>query len=155
MGNRVGIYRLTGRSVFATDATNASRTLLYNITNLAWDEELCALWEVPRRALPEARDCSARFGETTLDGSLARPLPICGVMGDSQASLFAQRCFAPGSAKVTFGTGSSILLNIGSLPRFSAMGVLTALAWTHAGEPTYALEGIIISSASTLTWLRD
>lgn len=149
------IYRLTGGSVFATDATNASRTLLYDITNLTWDEVLCALWEVPRQALPEVRDCSARFGETTLDGSLARPLPICGVMGDSQASLFAQRCFAPGATKVTFGTGSSILLNIGSEPRFSAKGVLTALAWTHAGVPTYALEGIIISSASTLTWLRD
>lgn len=149
------IYRLTGGKVFATDATNASRTLLYDLTKLAWDEELCALWEVPRRALPEVRDCTAQFGETTLDGSLARPLPICGVMGDSQASLFAQRCFAPGSAKVTFGTGSSLLLNIGSHPRFSDKGVLTALAWVHAGVPTFALEGIIISSASTLTWLRD
>jgi glycerol kinase len=149
------IYRLTGGNVFATDATNASRTLLYDITKLAWDEALCALWEVPRSALPEVRECTARFGETTLDGSLARPLPICGVMGDSQASLFAQRCFAPGSAKVTFGTGSSLLLNIGSHPRFSDQGVLTALAWVHAGVPTFALEGIIISSASTLTWLRD
>jgi glycerol kinase len=149
------IYRLTGGKVFATDATNASRTLLYDITTLAWDEELCALWEVPRSAMPEVRECTARFGETALDGSLARPLPICGVMGDSQASLFAQRCFAPGSAKVTFGTGSSLLLNIGSHPRFSDKGVLTALAWVHAGVPTFALEGIIISSASTLTWLRD
>jgi glycerol kinase len=76
-------------------------------------------------------------------------------MGDSQASLFAQRCFAPGTAKVTFGTGSSLLLNIGSKPRFSDKGVLTALAWTHRGQPTYAFEGIVISSASTLTWLRD
>ena len=149
------IYRLTGGKVFATDATNASRTLLYDITKLAWDEELCALGEVPMRALPEVRECTARFGETTLDGALARPLPICGVMGDSQASLFAQRCFAPGSAKVTFGTGSSLLLNIGNQPRLSEKGVLTALAWIHAGVPTYAFEGIIISSASTLTWLRD
>jgi glycerol kinase len=76
-------------------------------------------------------------------------------MGDSQASLFAQRCFAPGAAKVTFGTGSSLLLNIGEQPRFSNSGVLTALAWVHAGVPTYAFEGIIISSAATLTWLRD
>ena len=149
------IYRLTGGNVFATDATNASRTLLYDITQLAWDEALCALWDVPRRALPEVRECSARFGETTLGGSLVQPLPICGVMGDSQASLFAQRCFAPGSAKVTFGTGSSLLLNIGHRPRFSDKGVLTALAWVHAGVPTFALEGIVISSASTLTWLRD
>ncbi|RXK53591.1 glycerol kinase GlpK [Oleiharenicola lentus] len=149
------IYRLTGGQVFATDTTNASRTLLYDIGRLAWNDELCALWEVPRRALPEVRDCSASFGETTLSGELVEPLPICGVMGDSQASLFAQRCYAPGAAKVTFGTGSSLLLNIGDTPRFSAQGVLTALAWSHAGRPTYAFEGIIISSASTLTWLRD
>jgi len=110
---------------------------------------------VPIRSLPEVRDSSARFGATTLDGGLTSPLPICGVMGDSQASLFAQRCFEPGAAKVTFGTGSSLLLNIGSQPRFSTQGVLTALAWTCRGVPTYAFEGIIISAASTLTWLRD
>jgi glycerol kinase len=149
------IYRLTEGRVFATDSTNASRTLLYDIVRLRWDEELCALWEVPMRALPEVRDSSAAFGETTLDGTLAKALPIHGVMGDSQASLFAQRCYAPGAAKVTFGTGSSLLLNIGNTPRFSNQGVLTALAWTRAGVPTYAFEGIIISSASTLTWLRD
>ena len=149
------IYRLTEGKVFATDATNASRTLLYDITRLAWDEELCALWEVPRRALPEVRDCTARFGETTVNGALARPIPLCGVMGDSQASLLAQRCVSPGSAKITFGTGSSLLLNVGHRPRLSPSGVLTALAWIHGGVPTYAFEGIIISSASTLTWLRD
>jgi glycerol kinase len=149
------VYRFTQGRVFATDSTNASRTLLFDIGRLAWDDELCALWEVPRHALPEVRDSSAAFGDTTLEGTFATPLPIRGVMGDSQASLFAQRCFAPGSAKVTFGTGSSLLLNIGNTPRFSEQGVLTALAWTHAGRPTYAFEGIIISSASTLTWLRD
>lgn len=149
------IYRLTAGRVFATDTTNASRTLLFDIGRLAWDDALCALWEVPLAALPEVRDSTAAFGETTLDGTLARPLPIRGVMGDSQASLFAQRCFTPGAAKVTFGTGSSLLLNIGAQPRFSSQGVLTALAWSHAGVPTYAFEGIIISSASTLTWLRD
>jgi len=149
------IYRLTQARVFATDSTNASRTLLFDIGQLSWDDELCALWEVPRRALPEVRDSSAAFGETTLEGLLDRPLPIRGVIGDSQASLFAQRCFAPGAAKVTFGTGSSLLLNIGSNLRFSRRGVLTALAWTHADVPTYAFEGIIISAASTLTWLRD
>ena len=149
------IYRLTAGRVFATDSTNASRTLLFDITHLAWDEELCTLWEVPRRALPEVRESSAHFGDTTLGGLLGRPLPIRGVMGDSQASLFAQGCFAPGSAKVTFGTGSSVLLNIGERPRFSNQGVLTALAGVHHGVPTYAFEGIIISSASTLVWLRD
>lgn len=149
------IYRLTGGRVHATDSTNASRTLLYDIGRLAWSEALCALWQVPLRALPEVRDSSAAYGETTLDGTLARPLPIRGVMGDSQASLFAQRCFAPGAAKVTFGTGSSLLLNIGAQLRLSERGVVTTLAWTHRGVPTYAFEGIIISSAATLTWLRD
>jgi len=149
------IYRLTGGKVFATDSTNASRTLLFDIGKLRWDETLCDLWEVPLRALPEVRESSARFGETTLNGLLSQPLPICGVMGDSQSSLFAQRCFTPGSAKVTFGTGSSILLNIGEKMRPPVPGVLTALAWVYAGVPTYALEGLIISSASTLNWLRD
>lgn len=149
------IYRLTQGRVFATDSTNASRTLLFDLTRLCWDDDLCALWEVPRRALAEVRESSAGFGDTTLEGVLDRPLPIRGVMGDSQASLLAQGCVAPGSAKVTFGTGSSLLLNIGSQPRFSGQGVLTALAWVRDGVPTYAFEGIIISSASTLTWLRD
>jgi glycerol kinase len=149
------LHRLTQGRTFATDTTNASRTLLYDITRLRWDDDLCAFWEVPRTALPEVRDGSALFGETTLDGALTRPLPICGVMGDSQASLFAQRCFEPGSAKATFGTGTSVLLNLGATPRIADGGVLTALAWTHAGQPTYALEGIITCSAATLTWLRD
>lgn len=149
------IYRLTAGRVFATDSTNASRTLLFDIGRLAWDDELCALWDVPPRALPEVRESTAAFGETTLDGALSHPLPIRGVMGDSQAALFAQRCFEPGSAKVTFGTGSSILLNIGSQPRLSSRGVVTTLAWVHAGMPIYAFEGIIISSGATLTWLRD
>lgn len=149
------VYRFTHGRVFATDTTNASRTLLFDIGRLRWDEELCALWQVPVNALPEVKDSSAMYGETTLEGTFARPLPIRGVMGDSQASLFAQRCFAPGSAKVTFGTGSSLLLNIGERARFSGHGVLTALAWTHGGRATYAFEGIIISSASTLVWLRD
>jgi glycerol kinase len=110
---------------------------------------------VPLKALPRVLDSTAKFGETTLDGLLDKPLTICGVIGDSQASLFAQRCFEPGSAKVTFGTGSSLLMNIGDEPRLSGNGVLTALAWSHAGVPTYAFEGIIISSAATLAWLRD
>jgi glycerol kinase len=149
------VYRLTKGAVFATDSTNASRTLLFDIGKLCWDEELCSWWQVPRQALPEVRDCSARFGETTLDGALERPLPICGVIGDSQASLFAQRCYEPGSAKVTFGTGSSVLLNIGPQMKLSPKGVVTALAWTIHGVSTYAFEGIIISSAATLSWLRE
>ena len=149
------IYRLTERRVFATDSTNASRTLLFDLHTRTWDDALCRLWQVPRNALPEVRESSATFGETTLEGALPAPLPIRGVMGDSQASLLAQGCIAPGAAKVTFGTGSSLLLNVGATPRAAGQGVLTALAWVLHGEPTYAFEGIIISSGSTLTWLRD
>ena len=146
------IYRLTCGAVFATDHTNACRTLLFDIGRLRWDEELCALFEVPIKALPEVRESSAQFGATTLG---EKTLPICGVMGDSQAALLAQRCFDSGTAKVTFGTGSSILLNIGSERRQAPTGVVTTLAWVMNGTPTYAFEGIIISSGATLTWLRD
>ncbi len=149
------VHRLTEGRVCATDSTNASRTLLYDIHRLGWDPELCGWWEVPAAALPEVRDGLGRFGETTLGGLLPRPLPICGVLGDSQAALLGQGCVRPGMAKVTFGTGSSVLLNIGAKPLASGQGLVTALAWTHRGVPTYAFEGIIISSAATLAWLKD
>lgn len=149
------VYRLTQGAVFATDFTNASRTLLFDLRQLSWDDDLCELWRVPRRALPEVRESFASFGETTLEHTLARPLKICGVMGDSQAALFAHGCFERGTAKVTFGTGSSVLLNIGSKLQLSRKGVVTALAWVFQGKPVYAFEGIIVSSASTLIWLRD
>lgn len=149
------IHRLTGGAVLAGDSSNASRTLLYDVRRLDWSDELCALWEVPRRSLPEVRDSAATYGRTDVGGALAAPVPICGVMGDSQAALFAHGCHAPGAAKVTLGTGSSVLLNIGREFRRPGEGMLTALGWTRAGVPTYAREGIIISAASTLTWLRD
>jgi glycerol kinase len=149
------IYRLTRGAVFATDHTNASRTLLYDIGRLAWDQELAAAWDVPVQALADVRPSAATFGETTLGGALSRPRPICGVIGDSQASLFAHRCFEPGSAKVTFGSGSSVLLNVGATMPPASGGAVATLAWVHDSKPTYALEGIITFSASTLTWLRD
>lgn len=149
------IHRLTGGEVFATDGTNACRTLLFDINDRRWSPELCAMWGVPMAALPEVRDSSADFGETTLQGRWTTPIPIRGVMGDSQAALLAQGGLEPGSAKVTFGTGSSLLLNIGDTPRFSSQGVLTTLAWTLNGQTAYAYEGVIVSAASTLTWLRD
>lgn len=149
------IYRLTGGQVHATDYTNASRTLLFDIANLRWDETLCDLFHVPLQALPEVRESSACFGETTLDGALARPIPILGVMGDSQASLFALRCFTPGSAKVSFGTGSSLLLNIGQQLRFSDHGIVSTIAWVLGGQTTYAFEGIINFSAATISWLKN
>src|ERR1051325_5458843 len=149
------IYRLTGGKVFATDHTNASRTLLYDISKLRWDEGLCALFEVPLRALPEARDCSAAFGETDLGGLLARPIPIRGVIGDAQGSLFAQRCFQTGEAKMTIGTGSTLMLNLGGTPRFSEGGAVTTIAWAHHGKPTYCFEGITNYAAATVEWLKN
>lgn len=149
------IHRLTNGQVFATDSTNASRTLLFNIQTLKWDDSLCALFGVPMNALPEVRDATARFGETTLDGLLEKPLPICGVIGDSQASLFAHRCFAPGQAKVTLGTGSSVLQNLGGTFKPGGDAALTTIAWTHAGQPTYCYEGVISYSAATIAWLKD
>lgn len=149
------VYRLTEGRVFATDHTNASRTLLYDVHNLRWDVELCELFGIPIEALSEVRDCSANFGETDLSGSLNRMVPICGVMGDSQASLFAQRCFQPGMAKATFGTGTSVLMNVGENSTVHPGGSVLALAWVVAGKPTYALEGLINYSSATLTWLRD
>jgi glycerol kinase len=149
------VYRLTEGAVFATDTTNASRTLLYDITKLNWDDESCALWQVPRHALPEVRDSAAAFGQSTLAGQLAEPLPICGVMGDSQAALLAQGYVEAGDAKVTIGSGSSVLLNVGHEPPSGLHGSVATLAWVYRGRPTYALEGIVNCSAATLNWLRD
>ena len=149
------IHRLTGGQVFATDFTNASRTLLFDIGKLRWDSELCKLFKVPMGALPEVRESAARFGATDAGGLLPKSVPIMGVMGDSQASLFAQRCFRPGMAKATFGTGTSVLLNIGDKLRVTEKGAVTALAWVWQGKPAYAFEGLINFSAATIEWLKD
>ena len=149
------IYRLTGGKVYATDHTNASRTLFYDIEKLGWSQELCKIFGLEFGELPDVRESSAWYGDTDLGGCLNRRIPICGVMGDSQAALFAQRCFAPGGAKVTFGTGSSVLLNIGHEKRLSAHGTVTALAWVLQGQPTYAFEGIINFTGATISWMRD
>ena len=149
------IHRLTHGKIFATDFTNASRTMLFDIGKLLWDETLCKLFDVPLRALPEIRECAAKFGETNANGILPKQIPIVGVMGDSQASLFAQKCFSPGTVKATFGTGTSVLLNIGSQPRISKRGAVTALAWVAKGKPTYAFEGIINFSAATIEWVKN
>ncbi len=149
------IYRLTQGAVFASDHTNASRTLLYDIERLQWDETLCELFNVPVQALPEVRESSATYGETTLGNFLQHAIPIAGVMGDSQAALFAQRCFTPGRAKVTFGTGSSVLLNIGEQFQLSPNGIVTTIGWVYSGRATYAFEGIINFTGATIAWLRD
>jgi glycerol kinase len=149
------LHRLTRGQTFATDFTNASRTLLFDIGKLRWDASLCKLFRVPRRALPEVRESAAHFGTTDVAGILPTAVPIVGVMGDSQAALFAQRCFRPGMAKATFGTGTSVLLNIGGKLRVPKRGAVTALAWVRNGRPTYALEGIINFSAATIEWLKN
>ncbi|MDP9173525.1 MAG: glycerol kinase GlpK [Planctomycetota bacterium] len=145
------LYRLTNGKTFATDSTNACRTLLFNVSTLKWDQELCDLFDVPINALPEVRDSSSRFGLCDCP-ALPANLPIVGIMGDSQAALFAQRCFNPGQAKITIGTGSSILLNTGT--HLPSTGIRT-IGWTHNGSATYCLEGIISYAGATITWLRD
>jgi glycerol kinase len=149
------VHRLTGGRIFATDYTNASRTLLFDIGRLGWDRQLCRLFKVPLEALPEVRESAAQFGTTSVDGILPKEIPIVGVMGDSQASLFAQRCYSPGAAKATFGTGTSVLLNLGGKFRTSPKGAVTALAWVRDGRPTYAFEGLINFSAATIEWLKN
>jgi glycerol kinase len=149
------VHRLTAGRVFATDHTNACRTLLFDIERLRWDEGLAELFGCPIGALPEVRASASRFGATDAGGALPTELPICGVMGDSQAALFAQRAFSPGSAKVTLGTGSSVLLNVGDTPRRSGSGIVTTVAWVHGGRPTYAFEGIINCTGATVAWLKD
>jgi glycerol kinase len=149
------VHRLTGGKVFATDFTNASRTLLFDIGKLKWDAELCKLFKVLPSALPEVRESAANYGETDVNGLLPKTVPIVGVMGDSQASLFAQRCYQPGTAKATFGTGTSVLLNLGEQLRVSQKGAVTALAWVYQGKPTYAFEGLINFSAATIEWLKN
>lgn len=153
------IYRLTRGAVYATDHTNASRTLFYDIATLGWSDELLSVFGVTLGRLPDIRESCAHFGATDLDGRLPAairgPLPICGVMGDSQGAFFAQRCFTPGSAKITFGTGSSVLMNIGERPVLSPSGIVTAIGWVLDGKPTYAFEGITNFTGATIAWLRD
>ncbi len=149
------IYRLTGGHVFATDHTNASRTLLFNLGERTWDGQLCELFGVPCRALADIRESFSQFGTTDLYGLLPAKVPIHGVMGDSQASLFALRCFDPGQAKATFGTGTSVMVNYGDACPGASGGMVSALAWVLHGFPTYAVEGLINYSAATIAWLKD
>lgn len=149
------IYRLTGGKVFATDHTNACRTLLYDIQQLGWSDTLCELFSVPKKSLAEVRDSNADFGNTDVEGTFAARLPIRGVMGDSQASLFAMGCHHVGDTKVTFGTGSSLLLNVGEKISEPSEGTVATIAWVIDGRPTYGLEGIISYSGATIQWLRD
>ncbi len=146
------LWRLTDGAVHATDATNASRTLLYDIHRCSWDDELLALFRIPRALLPEVRDCAAPFGHTSaLGGSIA----ISGIAGDQQAATIGQACFAPGMVKATYGTGCFILLNTGGEAVPSTHRLLTTIAYQLDGTPTYALEGAIFIAGAAVQWLRD
>jgi glycerol kinase len=148
------IWRLTGGAVHATDATNASRTLLFDIHRGAWDEALCAAFDVPLSLLPEVRDSAGDFGTTTPD-LFGRALPIRGVAGDQQAATVGQACFAPGMLKSTYGTGCFALLNTGDQPVASKNRLLTTIAYQLNGRRTYALEGAIFVAGASVQWLRD
>jgi glycerol kinase len=150
------VWNLTGGAVHVTDASNASRTLLYDIGRLAWDDELCALFGVPRSALPEVGPSTGRLGVTAGDTGLPDGTPVSGIAGDQQAALFGQACFTPGDTKNTYGTGSFVLMNVGSRKPAPIEGLLTSVAWTGVGEgATYALEGAIFATGATVQWLRD
>lgn len=148
------IWRLTGGKVHATDVSNASRTLLFNIHTLQWDTELLQLFGVPRAMLPEVRPSSGDFGMT--DASLlGRSIPIRGCAGDQQAATYGQGCFQPGSAKNTYGTGCFMVWNTGQVPVTSNNGLLTTIGWQVNGEVTYCLEGSIFIAGAAVQWLRD
>lgn len=146
------IWRLTGGQVHATDATNASRTSLYDIRTGRWDAELCELFNVPMGLLPEVKDSAADYGVSDIFGP---SLPIRGVAGDQQAALVGQACFAAGEVKSTYGTGGFLVLNTGTELMRSKSRLLGTIAYQVAGKTTYALEGSILSAGSTIQWLRD
>ena len=148
------IWRLTGGKVHATDATNASRTLLYNIHSGEWDEELLRILNIPRALLPEVKDCAADFGVSDA-GLLGAAIPICGVAGDQQAATIGQACFEPGMMKSTYGTGCFALLNTGDKAVISRNRLLTTVAYQLDGKRTYALEGAIFIAGAAVQWLRD
>ncbi|MBO1510711.1 glycerol kinase GlpK [Metabacillus sp. BG109] len=148
------IWKLTGGKVHATDYTNASRTLLFNIHSLEWDHELLELFTIPKSMLPEVKDSNDIFGETEDKEILLSKLPISGVIGDSQGALFGQKCFEKGMAKATYGTGTSVLMHTGEMVR-AENGLVTSIAWGINGEVSYALEGIIHSTGDTIKWLIE
>jgi glycerol kinase len=146
------IWQLSGGRLHVTDPSTASRTLLFDLNRLDWDDELLALFDVPRAILPEVRPSVGYIGDLDLDG---RSLPLHGLLVDQQAALFGQACFAPGELKCTFGTGSFLLMNIGRQPRSSSSGLLTTVAWQLSDGPVYALDGGVFVTGAAVQWLAD
>ena len=148
------LWRLTGGRVHATDATNASRTLLFNIHTQDWDDELLAMFGVPRALLPEVRDCAADFG-LAVDECIGGEVPVCGIAGDQQAALIGQAGFEPGMTKSTYGTGCFVVANTGGEALNSDNHLLTTVGMRIGGEVTFALEGSVFVAGSAMQWLRD
>lgn len=148
------IWRLTGGKLHITDYSNASRTLIYNIHKLQWDDDLLKILGIPRAMLPEVRPSSEVYGQTD-DDIFGGPIPIAGIAGDQQAATFGQGCFAPGSAKNTYGTGAFMLLNTGETPVPSKNNLLTTIGWGINGKVIYCLEGSIFIAGAVVQWLRD
>ncbi len=144
------VYKLTGE--FKTDYSNASRTQLFNIHTLGWDEGLCSLFGIDPAMLPQVCMSDSLFGETDMEGLFPRPVPVAGVLGDSHGALFGQGCVEPGMGKATYGTGSSVMINIGGQPVFSDKGIVTSLAWGMGGQVEYVLEGNINYTGSVIKW---
>ena len=147
------VYKLTKGLRHQTDFSNASRTQLFNIRELRWDEELLRIFEIDPSCMPAVTDSDGDYGETDLDGWLDTPIPIRGVLGDSHGALIGQGCLRPGMIKATYGTGSSVMMNIGEQPIFSDTGVVTSLAWKIGGKIQYVLEGNINYTGAVITWL--
>lgn len=148
------VYKLTGGKEFRTDYSNASRTQMFHIGRLAWDPEVCGLFGIPVSCLAEVTDSDGEYGYTDFEGYLDVPIPIRGVLGDSHGALFGQGCTEKGMIKTTYGTGSSIMMNIGQKPVYSSR-VVTSLAWKMNGEVNYVLEGNINYTGAVITWLKD
>lgn len=146
------IYKMTNGKVHATDASNASRTMLYNIFEEKWDDELLELFNIPKAMLPEVKDSSTDYGAATF---FSKNVHITGVAGDQQSALFGQTCFKPGDAKNTYGTGCFMLMNMGQKPIISPNGLITTIAWRINGITTYALEGSVFIGGAAVQWLRD
>lgn len=149
------VYKLTKGAAHKTDYSNASRTELFNIHDLKWDGMIAEAFGLKVTALPEVCDSNAVYGMTDFDGLLENPVPICGVMGDSHAALFGQGCHEPGMIKATYGTGSSVMMNIGDKPIDSTHGLVTSLAWSMDGKAEYVLEGNINYTGASISWLKD
>ncbi len=149
------IWKLTGGEVHATDYTNASRTLLFNIHTLDWDSDMLELLTVPASMLPKALPCDAVFGETTVEGLFPQPVKIAGVLGDSHGALVGQMCLSEGLGKATYGTGSSVMVNIGEKCAVAPEGLVTSVGFAALGKVFYGFEGNIHCTGATITWLKD